>query len=378
MRRRRLLTLSHSYVVTLNRRLARELAAVDGGAWEVTTVAPSMFRGDLGPLKLQPTEGEPPVVGVPVHLARSPHAFVYGAKLREVLRSGWDLVHLWEEPFVAAGFETALLTPSRTPLVFSTFQNLPKRYPPPFAQMERYVVDKARGWIAFGQTVKDCLGDRPGYRDTPSTLIPPGVDVEVFRPDRDAGTDELRKLGWERKGAPVVGYLGRFVPEKGLELLAAALERLRTPWRALFVGGGPMEPWLREFAARRPEQVRVLTGVSHDRVPRVLNAMDLMCAPSQTTPRWREQFGRMLVEAFACGVPVVASDSGEIPHTVGDAGIIVPESDESAWVRELEALLESPQRRTELTERGRARALDTFAWPRVAKRHIDFFESVLP
>jgi glycosyltransferase involved in cell wall biosynthesis len=312
-----------------------------------------------------------------VHLDRSPHAFLYGARLRQVLRRGWDLVHLWEEPFIAAGFEAALLTPSGTPLVFSTFQNLTKRYPPPFAQMERYVVNRARGWIAFGQTVADCHRDKPGYREKPTVTIPPGVDVEVFRPERGAGDEELRRLGWEREGAPVVGYLGRFVPEKGLELLMGALEKVRTPWRALFVGGGPMEQRLKEFAAKRPEQVRVLTGVGHDRVPRVLNAMDLMCAPSQTTKRWREQFGRMLVEAFACGVPVVASDSGEIPHTVGGAGLIVPERDEAAWVRALEVLLESPEQRKELSEKGRARALDTFAWPIVARRHLDFFERLL-
>ncbi len=374
MRRRRLLTISHSYVVTLNRRLARELAKAGAPSWEVTAVAPSTFRGDLSPLTLQRTEGEPPVEAVPVHLSRSAHAFLYGPKLREVLRRGWDMVHLWEEPFIAAGCEVALLTPASTPLVFSTYQNLAKRYPPPFAQMERYVVGKARGWIAGGRTIEDCHRDKPAYQGKPSTIIPMGVDTDLFQPERGAGDEELRQLGWEREGPPVVGYLGRFVPEKGLELLMGALEQVRAPWRALFVGGGPQEQQLRDFAQRHPEQVRVLTGVGHERVPRVLNAMDLLCAPSQTTPRWREQFGRMLVEAFACGVPVVASDSGEIPHTVGGAGLIVPERERTAWVRTLETLLESPQQRADLAERGQARALDTFAWPVVARRHLDFFE----
>ena len=358
MTRRRLLTISHSYVVTLNRRLARELAKSGGDSWEVTAVAPSTFRGDLSPLTLQRAEGEPPVEEVPVHLSRSAHAFLYGPKVREVLQRGWDLVHLWEEPFIAAGCAVALHTP-------------------PFAQMERYVVGKARGWIAGGRTIEDCHKDKPAYRNKPSTIIPMGVDTDLFRPERGAGDEELRNLGWSREGAPVVGYLGRFVPEKGLELLTQALERVRSPWRALFVGGGPLEPHLRSFAQRHPESVRVLTGVGHERVPRVLNAMDLLCAPSQTTPRWREQFGRMLVEAFACGVPVVASDSGEIPHTVGDAGRIVPERDTGAWVRALETLLESPQQRAELAERGRARVLDAFAWPVVARRHLDFFERLL-
>ena len=97
-----------------------------------------------------------------------------------------------------------------------------------------------------------------------------------------------------------------------------------TAWRALWVGGGAMEGMLRDWAARHGDRVRIVTGVGHDRVPGYLNAMDLLAAPSQTTPRWKEQFGRMLLEAMAAGVPVVASDSGEIPHVVKDAGRVVP------------------------------------------------------
>ena len=67
--------------------------------------------------------------------------------------------------------------------------------------------------------------------------------------------------------------------------------------------------------------------------------MDVLCAPSQTTARWREQFGRMLIEAMACGVPVVASRSGEIPHVVGDAGLLVDEADVAAWTAALDRLL---------------------------------------
>jgi glycosyltransferase involved in cell wall biosynthesis len=104
--------------------------------------------------------------------------------------------------------------------------------------------------------------------------------------------------------------------------------------------------------------------------------MDVLAAPSQTTPRWREQFGRMLVEAFACGVPVVGSDSGEVPFVIADAGLVLPEHDEAAWSRGLAELLDNPARRAELAERGRGHA-QQFAWPAVARKHLEFFESVL-
>jgi glycosyltransferase involved in cell wall biosynthesis len=104
--------------------------------------------------------------------------------------------------------------------------------------------------------------------------------------------------------------------------------------------------------------------------------MDVMCAPSQATARWREQFGRMLVEAMACGVPVVASDSGEIPHVVGDAGIVLPEADVEAWTRALEQLIGDPAARQDLAARGRARAQTTFDWRVVGQKHLTFFEEL--
>ncbi|TSC33495.1 glycosyltransferase family 4 protein [Corallococcus sp. Z5C101001] len=374
----KLVTVSHSYVVTLNRRLANEMTRVGAGRWDVTAVAPRAFHGDLGPLVLQRDATESVnLEAVRVFFSRSLHGFVYGPELRARLSDGVDLVHAWEEPYVFSGLEVALLTPRHVPLVFCTFQNLAKRYPPPFAQAERFVVRRAAGWIAWGQTVHDTLLARPGYALRPSRFIPVGVDVEHFQPAPEAGRAFREGLGWKHEGPPVVGCLGRFVPEKGLRLLMGALDALRTPWRALFVGGGPMEGELRAWAERHGDSVRIVTGVKHAEVPRALNAMDVLCAPSQTTPAWKEQFGRMLAEAFACGVPVFASDSGEIPHTVGDAGRILPEADGNAWTAALAELLESPALRQELAARGRERATSRFAWPVVARAHLDFFEQVL-
>lgn len=377
MRPRKLVTVSHSYVVTLNRRLANELARVGAGRWDVTAVAPRSFHGDLGPLVLQREPGEPAhIEGVRTFFSRSLHGFVYGPELRARL-AGAELVHAWEEPYVFSGLEVALLTPRHVPLVFCTFQNLAKQYPPPFAQAERFVVRRAAGWVAWGQTVHDTLQARTGYAQRPSRFIPVGVDVEHFRPDPSAGRAFRERVGWTEEGPPVVGYLGRFVPEKGLRLLRDALDGLRTPWRALFVGGGPLEAELRAWASRHADRVQVVTGVSHAEVPRALNAMDVLCAPSQTTSFWKEQFGRMLTEGLACGVPVLASDSGEVPHTVGDGGQILPEADVSAWTAALADLLESPAARQSWALRGRERALSRFAWPVVARAHLDFFDEVL-
>jgi glycosyltransferase involved in cell wall biosynthesis len=366
-------------VVAVNRKLAHEMARA-GGTWEVTCAAPTYFHAarDLRPNRLEPRSDEPcPLIPLTAYLTRRVPLFFYGWGLRTLLAHGWDLVHCWEEPYISAGGQVAWWTPRGTPLVFRTAQSLPRSYPPPFNWIEAYGLERAAGWICSGLTVAQALEQRPGYSQRPMRRIPLGVDVDLFRPNASAGAAVRRALGWRRSGPPVIGYLGRFLPEKGLPMLMRVLDGLTAPWRALLVGAGPLEPALRAWAERHGQRVRVCTNVGHDAVPQYLNAMDLLCAPSQTTARWREQFGRMLIEAFACGVPVIGSDSGEIPHVLGDAGLVVGEKDEAGWHRALAGLLDNPARRREMAARGRERVQTHYAWPIIARQHLDFFEEIL-
>lgn len=393
----RILTIGHSYAIELNRRFCRELAMAtgpnrDAERMEVVAVAPTALRGEWGWLPLERSSAEEPyrLEGVPIYgsSAKLPQLFIYGSRLKTLLKERWDIVHCAQEPYVMAGGQVARRTRDDAKLVFSTYQNISKRYPPPFAQIERFAMKRADGWIPMGRTAYEALKDRPGRGELPYEIIPPGVDIEQFRPDPEAKRAIRQRLGWPigaDSGPPVVGFLGRFVPEKGLGLLRSALEAVAdTPWRALIVGGGPLEPELRDWERKSQEgqgqggdRVRIITGVRHAQVPDWLNAMDVLAAPSRTTPRWREQFGRMLIEAMACGVPVVASDSGEIPHVVADAGLILPEADPQAWTRALAELLDDPNKRRELAQRGVERARSLYAWPVVAQAHRDFFAKLL-
>jgi glycosyltransferase involved in cell wall biosynthesis len=373
---KRVLTISHSYVVGMNRRLADEMARQGNGRWSVTAAAPKSYHGDLRPIVLERDADEAcEVRGLPAHLTRFPHLMFYGG-LRKLLAERWDMIHCWEEPYVTAGAQIAELAPPGVPLVFATFQNLSKQYPPPFNWMERRVLGRADGWIAFGRTIHETQAMRAGYADIPSRVIPPGVDTNRFAPDAAARGRVRSDRGWHDE-IPVVGYLGRFVPEKGLGVLTAALRRVAEPWRALFVGGGESQSELHALAASYPGRVSIATNVPHDEVPGYLNAMDVLCAPSQTTSRWREQFGRMLIEAMACGVPVLASRSGEIPHVVGDAGLLLGEDDVEAWTTAIRNVVSDPELRRDLADRGLRRARLEFAWPVVARRHLEFFDDVV-
>ena len=373
---KRLLTIGHSYVVSFNRRLADEMARQGHGRWEVTAAAPARYAGDLGPISLERTnEDACEVVALPVHFDRSPHLMMYG-RLGPLMKRSWDIVHCWEEPYVMAAAQIAGAVPRGVALVFSTFQNVVKSYPPPFNWVEQRVLRRSSGWIAFGETTRAAQQTRRGYAAIPSRVIPPGVDTSVFTPDAGMRAIVRADRGWDQS-VRVIGFAGRFVPEKGLDVLVAALHRIEAPWRALFVGGGPELARLEALSAAFPRRVSIARRVTHDEMPAFYNAMDVLCAPSQTTGRWREQFGRMLTEAMACGVPVVASRSGEIPNVVADAGILLPERDVDAWAATLTRLLGDETERRCLADRGLHRARTNYAWPIVARRHLEFFDELM-
>jgi glycosyltransferase involved in cell wall biosynthesis len=375
-RLKRLLTIGHSYVVAQNRRLAHEMALEGAEEWDVTVAAPSRLRGDLRDIELEPFPTEACAVApLAVRLSGHPHLRFYGHALRPLLRQPWDVVHCWEEPYVVAAAQIAWHVPVTARFVPATFQNIAKHYPAPVAMIEQRVMARADGWIAFGETVHETHRDRPGYASKPARVINPGVDIEAFRPDPVARRAIRERLGWTPHAA-VVGFTGRFVEEKGIGTLLEAFARSTMPWNLLFVGGGVMQADIDRVRVGHPSRVRIVTGVPHDGVPAYVNAMDLLCAPSRTTPTWREQFGRMLIEALACGVPVLASPSGEIPSVIGKAGVLVPENDPAAWAREIERLLSDRSLRGDLSACGVERARSTFAWPVIARAHLDFFEEL--
>src|SRR5688572_24293266 len=122
----KLVSVGHSFVVRLNRRLVHELASAGKGRWDVTCVAPDYFHGgrDLRPVKLQADAAEPArLESVPAHLTRFVHAFFYGGRLRSILNEGWDVVHCWEEPYILSGAQLARWTPAGSVLVFRTAQS---------------------------------------------------------------------------------------------------------------------------------------------------------------------------------------------------------------------------------------------------------------
>ncbi len=371
----RILTIGHSYCVALNRGIVREVAR--NSDFEVTVAAPNYFYGDLRPILLEPEPAGSPLRLVPLGtaLSRFVHVFRYDAgALRTLLRQEkFDVVHAWEEPYIFAGYQIArALKNSSARFCFRTAQSYVKSYPPPFGYFERTVLARAQGWIAGAGLVFDAMA-RKGFPRETGRILNLAVDLGEFRPvTPEVRESVLQELGLE---PPVIGFVGRFTKAKGLDVLMQAMEQIggSRPWSLLLLGSGEYQDKIQAWAEKHGWSGRVKMKLAkHAEVPRYLGSMDVMVAPSQTMKNWREQFGRMLIEAFACGVPVIGSDSGEIPFVIGNAGRVVPEADAAAWAQAISRLLDNPEERDALRTCGLARAAQ-FSTATIANQYREYY-----
>jgi glycosyltransferase involved in cell wall biosynthesis len=297
-------------------------------------------------------------------------------RLGELLRSFKpDIIDLWEEPWGLVSAHACRLRERLLPgarIITETEQNIDKRLPPPFEQFRAYTLRHAD--FAIGRNTEAlALLRAKGYRG-PAEVVPNAVDAQLFRPlDRETARRSLDVDGF------VAGYVGRLVEEKGLMDLVDALAFCPERVQLLFVGSGPLQSKLERRAEElnRTRQVRFLAALPLERLPSVMNALDVLVLPSRTTPRWKEQFGRVIIEAQACGIPVIGSDSGAIPEVVGQAGHIVQERSPRALGRAIRQLAANPDECARLGALGRVQVETHFTWERVAERMHCIYERLL-
>ncbi|GAC1314353.1 MAG: glycosyltransferase family 4 protein [Chloroflexota bacterium] len=269
-----------------------------------------------------------------------------------------DVVHLDEEPYnVATAHGAWLAARTGAATVFFTWQNLLRRYPLPFRMIERYVYRQTGHALAGSQDALGVLRAK-GYRGAGSIVPQFGVDPELFAP---AATVPA--------GPPRIGFIARLVEEKGVLVLIEALAGLAGDWQLHVIGSGPLEADAQRRVAELGFSHRVTweRGVVSTDIPDRLRSFTVLVQPSVTRPHWKEQFGRAVMEAMACGIPVVACDSGEIPHVLGDAGLLVAEDRSDALRGALAHVLADAELRRELGRRGRARVLAHYTNDRIAE-----------
>lgn len=362
MPKKQLLVLSHAGVLEVNRAPFQWLAQV--ADIEVTFIVPQAWRGDLiNELRFKRAASDSPirVVALPCVFPGNGSLFFYRASLRRILRGlNPDHIFLDEEPWSLAALQVARAFP-RAEISFFTKQNILKRYPPPFAWIERWMYQRSSHAYVVSDEVANVLRSK-GYRKS-TRFLPHSYDPLLFKLlGSDIRAKRRAELCEETEGHPrvVLGYFGRLTVEKGIDDLIDAMKKiLRSPEgkSAFFfwVGNGPMAEQVRNAVAQAgPRNARYLAAIPHDQVGATLSLCDVLVLPSRTEPAWKEQYGRILIEALAAGAAVAGSDSGEIPHVIRrtGGGIIFNERDPAHQASQLLDLIQETSRMKELAKQG--------------------------
>lgn len=280
-----------------------------------------------------------------------------------------DLLHMDEEAYNLAtwlGVKSAARL--GIPALFFTWQNLLRIYPPPFNWLEQDVYRRARHAIAGSQEAQQVLRQK-GFLG-PVTVCPQmGVDTDLFKPHEQNPTEDRF----------TIGFAGGLVPEKGLDILLQACAVLEGNWQLQLVGSGKAESELRRRvrSLQLEERVHFLGHRTGPEMPAFYQGLDVFVLPSRTQRNWKEQFGRVLIEAMSCAIPAVVSDSGEGQQVVGDAGLVYPEADPQALAVHLQNLQKAPLQRSLRGNAGRTRVLGQFSMQEVASRVVDVYTKIL-
>ncbi len=285
-----------------------------------------------------------------------------------------DVFHIEEEHYSLVTYQAIRLAKKYDiKCLFVSWQNIYKEYPFPFSWIERYNLEKADYAITGNKEVKDILV-RKDFADDCISIIPLGTDPLLFR--KIESTKLRSRL---RLGPFTIGYIGRFVKEKGVFDLLKAVSQIKSKFNLLMVGSGRLKYKIKAEGRRLGilNRIRILDSIPSSQVPYYINCMDCLVLPSRTTKKWKEQFGRVLIEAMSCEVPVVGSDSGEIPNVIGDSGLVFKEGDINDLSSKLELLMNNIDLRTELAKKGRQRVLDNFTQEKVARETYKIYKNIM-
>jgi glycosyltransferase involved in cell wall biosynthesis len=339
---RRVLVVSHPAVVSVNQEVYSELKR---RGWDVKIVIPSRWghsyaKGAVTPKALPGMEDA--LRPTRVAFRGYPQRHFYLTRTR-ALCAGFrpDVAFVEAEPYSLSAAQWGR-TFARLAIPFGVqcYENIDRELPSPVRLLRSRVLRDAAFVAARSDTAGE-LARAWGARGEVAFAPPavPGWDPAPPAPER----------------AFTVGFAGRLIESKGLVDLLEAVRGLDAPVELLLLGDGE----LREQLDRQPipgSRARVVNGLTHEQMASAYAQLDVLVLPSHTTPTWKEQFGRVIVEALWCGVPVVGSDSGEIPWLIRltEGGLVFPEGNREALRAHLSTLRASPELRRRLASAGRA------------------------
>ena len=336
----KVIDISHTYITKMSQAKVQALAeCVDS----LTVVTPRRVKDTLRTIELECLEDSKfKLIGIDsclgFHHSFRIYPFRKLYKIIDEVRP--DVVIVEQEPF---SFSTWQIFRLKKKFGFKTIivsnQNLNKKYPFPFSWIESFCLRNTDLYLGVTESVTRVWAAKGMPKDKLAVLAQVGVSPEQFKVDRP---EHWRKQYGVSKFA--FGYAGRFVEEKGIQVLIEAFSRARISNVAelVLIGGGPYQERLEGLIERLGLQksVKFVSGVKHHEMAAVLNAIDVLVLPSLIRPHWKEQFGHIIIEAQACGKPVLGSDCDPIPEVIGAGGLTFRTEDPVDCAAKLKTLVE--------------------------------------
>ncbi len=380
----KVLMLSKACIVGAYQKKLEELASID--AVQLTVVVPPSWDDPRNGIRLEKVHTQNYELIVTRIVFNGNYHLHFYPKLKTIVHQVKpDIFHIDEEPYNLATFQAMRLArAAKARTVVFSWQNLFRRYPPPFSMMERYVLNHTDALIV-GNSESGGVWERKGYTG-PMYLIPQfGVDPAIYyRRDRVVrrgrrSVFKHRNVNSPSQPALVIGYVGRLVEEKGIEVLLQATSRLRGPWMLQILGNGPNRERLEKMSQWLGIQARVTFDhkMPSTHLPNYLSGLDVLVLPSLTRANWREQFGRVLIEAMACDVITLGARSGAIPEVIGDAGLTFAEGNIEELQAHLQRLIDDVVLREDLRRKGRQRVINKYTQAAVAQNTIKVYRKIL-
>jgi len=273
---------------------------------------------------------------------------------------------------------------TKIPTVITEWENIPFNFEVlPYIKMKKYVREHAAHFIAITEKAKKALTIE-GVNPSRISVVPAGIDCERFKPTKKE--EEIIEQFRVPKDTMNILFVGRLVPWKGIFDLLYAFSRLSRSFRnvlLIIVGSGP--PRIRRQIDRLivsleiKDKVRFLGTIKYSFMPKIHSLADVFCLPSVAIKGWEEQFGYAIVEAMACGKPVVSTLTGSIPEVVIDdvTGILVNPNDPYALQKALEELILNEKKRKKLGKNARQWVLRKFEAKKIAKQLADIYRNFI-
>ena len=353
-------------MVDVNQQIFAELAKFEDV--EIALIIPSIFNTNLrGKLKfsiLPDFKGKiysmrPLFAGRNRLLGdKAIHLYFYPYWWKPVREFRPDIIHIDEEPWSLSALQFALSGAKiGAKILFCSFQNIFRQYPPPFSLFERIVSRISRCAVVRSEEIREIFREKDYLEKI--FVIPWAVELKRFYPRNMSVLRERLDLN-----SLVVGYIGRLTEEKGVIDFVQSLSilsRKGVKFQSLLVGSGPYDEKVKQTidSLGLDGLVKIIPAVPHNEVSKYYNCVDILVVPSRTTKSWKEQFGRVLIEAMACRVPVIGSRSGEIPNIIRKTGggLVFQERNIKDLAAKICELLKDDRKRKELGQRGREKVI---------------------